>query len=97
LKVRVAHSFVPGRSGDVMLAYQPHVFPSTAGDDYTAGHGSPWDYDRRVPILFWGPWNAGQRQDPVRTVDIAATLAKLLGLRSDGPLDGRPLRLGPAR
>ncbi|HJW08827.1 MAG TPA: alkaline phosphatase family protein [Holophagaceae bacterium] len=97
LKMRVAHSFVPGRSGDVMLAFHPHVFPSMPSDDYTGGHGSFWDYDRRVPIFFWGPWKAGRRRDPVRTVDLAATLAKLLGLKPDEPLDGRPIQLAASK
>jgi predicted AlkP superfamily pyrophosphatase or phosphodiesterase len=46
-----------------------------------AGHGSVWDYDRQVPLLFWWP---GVRSvtsgDPAETVDIAPTLAKVLGI-----------------
>jgi arylsulfatase A-like enzyme len=44
--------------------------------DTVAGHGSPWDYDRRVPILFWWPGvSADDRKEPIETVDIAPTLA----------------------
>ena len=28
--------------------------------DSVAGHGSPWDYDRQVPILFWWQGAASQ-------------------------------------
>ena len=42
---------------------------------YVATHGSPWDYDRRVPILFWRPaMAAAARDEAVETVDIMPTL-----------------------
>jgi predicted AlkP superfamily pyrophosphatase or phosphodiesterase len=62
---------------------------------YVATHGSPWDTDRRVPILFW---RKGMRpfEQPlgVETVDIAPTLAALIGLPiAKGEMDGRCLDL----
>jgi arylsulfatase A-like enzyme len=49
---------------------------------YTATHGSPYDYDRRVPLLFWRKGLPGMEQpQPVETVDIAPTLAALIGLK----------------
>ena len=42
------------------------------GPAYTATHGSIWDYDRRVPLLFWRKGLTGFEQpSPVETVDIA--------------------------
>ena len=66
-----------------------------AGPGYVATHGSPWDYDRRVPMLFWRRGMAGFEQPaPVETVDIAPTLAALLRLNiTDGDFDGRCLDL----
>ena len=61
--------------------------------DYPAGHGSPNAYDRRVPLIFWGPWQGGRRREPVRIVDLAPTLAKELGIQA-GPVDGKALDLG---
>ncbi|MFN9214301.1 MAG: alkaline phosphatase family protein [Gemmatimonadota bacterium] len=57
-----------------------------------ATHGSPHDYDARVPVLFWGAGIApGRRDEPARVVDMAPTLAALLGVRPQEALDGRPL------
>jgi predicted AlkP superfamily pyrophosphatase or phosphodiesterase len=56
------------------------------------GHGSPYWYDRHVPLLFMGPGVAGGR-DATRasTVDFAPTLARLLGVPVPAAVDGRPL------
>jgi len=45
--------------------------------------------DVRVPIFFWGA-GVGPRVvgRPVRTVDIAPTLARRIGVRPTEPLDG---------
>jgi predicted AlkP superfamily pyrophosphatase or phosphodiesterase len=59
-------------------------------------HGSPYLYDRNVPLLIYGPAVApGSSDAPARTVDLAPTLATLAGVRFPGDLDGRPLT--PAR
>jgi predicted AlkP superfamily pyrophosphatase or phosphodiesterase len=60
---------------------------------YVSTHGSPWDYDRRVPILFWRPGIAPFEQPlAVETVDILPTLAGLLSLPLPaGQIDGRCL------
>ena len=65
------------------------------GPGYTATHGSPWDYDRRVPIVFWRNGMAGFEQpSPVETVDIAPTLAAMVGLAVPAAeFDGRCLDL----
>lgn len=55
-------------------------------------HGSPHDSDANVPVLFWGVGvKPGQYGDMVRVVDIAPTLAALLGVKPTEPLDGRVL------
>ena len=83
LAERFHESFDPARSGDIQVAYRPFLsggFPTSFGD-YVAGHGSPWNYDRRVPILFWWPSPTGFEQPlPIATTDIAPTLAGLLGI-----------------
>jgi len=60
---RLKLSFVPGRSGDLLGALKPFI--TFDGPPYVVNHGSPWDYDRRVPLIFFGPWAAEQRSDPV--------------------------------
>src|SRR5688572_13216350 len=49
---RVRSSYGP-RSGDLYVVLKEYMSPipvATAG--YAATHGSPWDYDRRVPVVF---------------------------------------------
>jgi hypothetical protein len=64
------------------------------GDLLVASHGSPYDYDSNVPIIFYGPGIApSRRSEFVRTVDIGPTLASLLGIKPLEKLDGVPLTL----
>ena len=93
LAQRMALSFVPGRSGDVLIAWKPYIAWSSKGP-YLEDHAAPWDFDRRVPLIFWGPWKAARRADPTPVVDLAPTLAKELGLKPEEPLDGVALDLG---
>jgi arylsulfatase A-like enzyme len=97
LRERARVSFMAGRSGDVVVMLDRAItpIPEPQAGAYVATHGSPWDYDRRVPMLFWRHGMAGFEQPaPVDTVDIAPTLAAQLGLRIDsGAFDGRCLDL----
>ena len=57
-----------------------------------ATHGTPNELDARVPIIFYGAMiKAGKRDDTVRVVDMAPTLAKILHVRPTERLDGRVL------
>lgn len=95
LLMRAKASFYRPRSGDLIVALQPRVVSAGTGKGYVAGHGSFWDYDRRVPILFWRRGMSGFEQPlSVETVDIAPTLAGLLHLPLGAPtMDGRCLDL----
>jgi phosphonoacetate hydrolase len=89
-------SYNPQRSGDFIIALKPRVTPiNEPGMGYVATHGSVWDYDRRVPILFWRKELAGFEQpNSVMTVDIMPTLASVIGLPVDtSKIDGRCLDL----
>lgn len=95
---RARASFDDERSGDVVIQLKPAVVPiPDPKPGYTATHGSPWDYDRRVPILFWRAHQPHFEQPlPVETTDIAPTLAALIGLDTPvGQFDGRCLDLDP--
>jgi predicted AlkP superfamily pyrophosphatase or phosphodiesterase len=93
LQVLLRRSFLAGRSGDILVAVKPFTVFGTPPANYPTGHGTPNAYDRRVPLIFWGPWKGGERRDPVRTVDLAPTLAHELGL-APGAVDGKVLDLG---
>jgi alkaline phosphatase len=95
LAERFAVNFDPTRSGDLLVALKPHVTPISEPKAAVATHGSPWNYDRRVPILFFQPGRPGFEQPlPVETVDILPTLAALIGLKIQASeIDGRCLNL----
>lgn len=66
--------------------------PGSIWAGITATHGSPYDNDTNVPIVFYGPGFApGRYTDFVRTVDIGPTLARRLGVTPLEKLDGVPL------
>jgi predicted AlkP superfamily pyrophosphatase or phosphodiesterase len=93
LAERVAVNVYAGRVGDLYLVFPPNRSAAFA-PGYRAGHGSPYDYDRRVPIVFYGTSiPAQERPLPVDTVDIAPTLAHVLGFTPPTPVDGRCLTL----
>ena len=88
---RWMHMFAPGDAVRAVVTLTPFSYPLLV--DF-ATHGSPHDYDARVPILIWGAGiPAGVRGGSARVVDIAPTLAQLLGIRPRETLDGRPLPL----
>ncbi|MEG8221648.1 alkaline phosphatase family protein [Sphingomonas sp. HH69] len=90
-------SFDPTRSGDLLLLLKSRVMsiPEQAVMGSVATHGSPWDSDRRVPILFWRKDMRGFEQPlGVETVDIMPSLAALIGLPvAEDQIDGRCLDL----
>lgn len=58
----------------------------------SAEHGTPVADDLHIPIAFVGAGIAAARYDAVvRSVDIAPTLAALLGIAPTEPLDGRAI------
>ena len=57
-----------------------------------AQHGTPHDQDTNVPMVFYGQWfRPGRYEEFVRTVDIAPTLARVLGIKADPTVDGHVL------
>jgi predicted AlkP superfamily pyrophosphatase or phosphodiesterase len=85
---RWLHQFHPG---DIDLAITlTRMSIATAN---AATHGSPYDYDSNVPIIFYGAGvRTGVHNNFVRTVDIAPTLAALLGVKPLEKVDGVVLR-----
>ena len=81
----LADSYFPGRSGDLFIVPKPYWLmdrnPAGSNRSYGAGHGMPYNYDQRVPVLFMGfGIRHGEYFDPVTPADIAPTLASLCGI-----------------
>ena len=87
---RARASYYPGRSGDFVVLLKRNITPIADTSRYVATHGSPWDYDRRVPILFWRKGMTPRALDtPVETTDILPTLAATIGIAIPaGSIDG---------
>lgn len=85
------NSLVRDKSGDLML--QVHA-GCLIGEGEGTNHGTPYWYDRNVPLVFHG-WGveSGELDMPAHTIDIAPTLARLIGLRVPVEVHGRPLPL----
>lgn len=85
--VLFAHSFHPERSPDFVLQLEEGLLP--ASPMTAASHGSPYPHDTHVPWLVRGAGIAA-REIPGRvgTVDVAPTVAALIGLPVPGGLDG---------
>jgi arylsulfatase A-like enzyme len=74
---RLAHSFVPDRSGDLMVVLKPYWLTGAGG----TSHGTPYGFDTRVPILMMGKGIVpGEYLQPATPADVAPTLAFLAGI-----------------
>ena len=92
---RARASFDDQRSGDFVVLLKRDITPIADTKSYVSTHGSPWDYDRRVPILFWRRGMAAtNRNDSIETADIMPTLAASIGLTIDASrIDGHCLSI----
>jgi predicted AlkP superfamily pyrophosphatase or phosphodiesterase len=83
-------SFNRDRSGDVFLRHPENVLVSRFPTG--TSHGSPYPYDRAVPLLLAGPGvPAGTNETEIQTIDLAPTLAEALGVPIPDGIDGRSL------
>lgn len=85
---RWLHQFNPGEVDLVVTLTRMSIATPNA-----ATHGTPYDYDTHVPLLLAGAGvRAGVYAEVVRTVDLAPTLAALLGVTPLERVDGVVLR-----
>ena len=85
-------NFFPSRSGDFSVILRPYYqFTSSGTTRGGSTHGSPYWYDRRVPIFLLGQGiRRGQYLGDAAPIDIAPTLAFLMGITLPAA-DGRVL------
>lgn len=83
-------SFHPDRSGNVYYELRPYVVPGQEPSGTT--HGSPWSYDARVPLLWFGASvKRGTHSRAVSVADVAPTLAAILGIAAPDGAQGQVL------
>lgn len=85
----LAHSYSPNGGWYVMVIPAAFETPALSGG---ATHFTPWSYDRHVPLAFYGaPFSPGIYHGRVEPVDLAATLASLLGINQPSASIGQVL------
>lgn len=90
LSAKVDKMAMPNRAGDIYLVQPP--YQSAGSDSVRVDHGTPWNYDSYVPLLFVNPAFKAQRiSDPVYTNDIAPTLAAIMQIKAPSAAPSRPL------
>lgn len=90
-----SHTYHPERSPDLYVQFRSTTL-NVLGTGTT--HGSPYSHDTWVPMIIAAPDRpAGSVRQRVHTVDLAPTLAALLGLEPPDDVDGvdRSALLGP--
>ncbi len=85
----VADGYYADRSGDIHVLVKPnYIFWSGGGTT----HGTPYDYDAHVPLIFMGAGvKPGRNTERVRMNELAPTVGRLLGVAFKGDQKGRVL------
>jgi len=85
-------SFSTGESSIAAAGVMVRLTEGTVIDLDPSVHGSPYAYDRHVPLIFLVPHLPGLSvYDTARVVDVAPTLAALAGITTPADLDGTAL------
>jgi predicted AlkP superfamily pyrophosphatase or phosphodiesterase len=84
------NNYFVDRSPDIMLRYREYWIISD--EPHGTSHGTPYDYDRHVPLIFYGEGiKPGLDTLRAASVDITPTLSELLGTAPPADIDGRSL------
>src|SRR5512133_3936765 len=87
-----ARAYFPGRTGQLLIVPREGDFITRPDPDVTYMHGSPWDYDVSIPLMFAGPAvRTGLYSMPAVQQDVAPTLAAALGVQMPPTATGRVL------
>jgi predicted AlkP superfamily pyrophosphatase or phosphodiesterase len=85
----VARAFYPQRGPDVIVIMKPYYLGGSEG----TSHGSPYDYDSHVPLIFYGSLvHTGVYGDRVGISDVAPTLAAILQVETPSGNIGHVLK-----
>lgn len=86
--LRFLHSYTPENGWWVLAEEPPFMLPGKSG----TSHGSPYYYDRHVPLAFYGlPFDPGVYRDHCEPVDMVPTLSSLLGINAPAKASGHVL------
>lgn len=91
----ILNGYSKERSGDVIFMLKPGylaISSDTGSEHKGTSHGSAFNYDTHVPLLWYG--NKMKHQEifrPIEITDISATLVHLLNLQRNGSMTGKPI------
>ncbi len=89
IETAMRRSYYQGRSPDLMIL--PEIYYNF--DAAQAVHGTPYEYDTHVPIIFFGAGiKPGRYPEKVAPNDIAATVSDIIGVPVPGGSVGHALR-----
>jgi len=94
IDVLIGRSLTPSPPGELyVVPSEWSVAEEDLASDAGTSHGSPWDYDRRVPVIFSGPGVAHVEIDEngLSLSRVATTIAQLLGVHAPSLADPTPL------
>ena len=92
MHAKLQRAFHPTRSGNVLFVQDVGWYLYPKPDEFAAMHGSPYDYDTFVPIMFAGHKIGNKVIDrEVAPEDIASTLTTYLGVKPPSGSTGVPL------
>ena len=93
LSRKALRNFNIARSGDVLILLQAQYFYNDfEGEIVATNHGSAWEYDSYVPVVFAG-WKYKGRSisRKIEPKDIAITLSNIMGTKPPSGADGEVL------
>lgn len=91
IPANIQRGFNQKRSGDIMFVLASGWI--NAGNKTGCTHGSPYQYDTHVPLIWYG-FNIpkGETSSKVIIPDIAATIASLLNINAPSACSGQPIK-----
>ncbi|WP_321473746.1 alkaline phosphatase family protein [uncultured Paludibaculum sp.] len=85
---RVQNGFFYQRASDLVIVPEPYWLFEKSG----TSHGTPWNYDAHVPVIFMGPGiKPGKYNEAAAVNDIAPTLTTILEVETPSGSAGRVL------
>lgn len=87
----MAKGYMPQRCGDVTFAMQPdHLREWSGSTDQGSDHGTAWNYDTQVPVIFFGKGvKRGEVLEHTSITDIVPTVSAIIGMALPNAADGR--------
>lgn len=92
LSLKVSNSYFHKRSGNLYIIFEP-VLPNSNKIYNRSEHGTPWNYDLTIPLLFCGPRIEKGKNSSLEAYieDIAVTVSHYLGIKTPATATGKIL------